>query len=165
MKIRVKVKCEIDKMFDAMTAPVRQGYYDAKKAYPTEDQMAHGLTYTSKVTTGNAKTDKKMGERYATIKVKKYERPNHYSMEYNSSTYHKIDSAELNKIDDIHTEIIYESYSEQIKNGNVIKTMGSVDSDQIKNIGFLEKMRFDRMAADARKSLYELKAETEDTAE
>ncbi len=139
MKRKIVLKAPIDQLFTALVSPTIEGYQSIKNRKPTEEELKHGLTYQTVVQGSNPK-------RYATIKVLKYEKPFVFSMEYTSSTFHKIDTISLQEKSNGKTELITERIEERIKNGKIISSKGKDDSNIIKHVSFWEAQKYRRLA-------------------
>ena len=108
--------------------------------------MQHGLSYQAPI--AGSKPVK-----YATIKILKCEKPHVFSMEYTSSTFHKIDTMWLSSTDTGKVEIITQHMEETIRNGQVIRSKGKEDADTIKSMSLMEMAKYRRLASAVKNGL------------
>lgn len=146
MKYRIVVDAPIEGLFKALIQPAMEAYENVKKKTPTEEQLQHGLSY--QVPVAGSKPVK-----YATIKILKYEKPHVFSMEYTSSTFHKIDTMWLSSTDTGKVEILTQHMEETIRNGQIICSKGKDDPDTIKSMSLMEIAKYRRLASAVKKGL------------
>lgn len=145
MKKRIVLRCDANDLFDAFLQSFVDGYEKVKGVKPTEEQMAHGCAYQAVVPT---KKDNKI---FAQVKALKYVRPTEFKMDYKSKTYHKIDYCHIMGLNNGKVELLFETYIEQYDAaGNVARTQGSYDSENIAPCGLLESINYRRLASQLR---------------
>ena len=146
MKHKITLRCDMDGLYKALTSPLIESYEEVKKKTPSEDELKHGLTFQTRVT-----TDTK-NKRYATVKVLKYDRPHQFKTEYRSDTYHKITTFVLEDAGNEHTSLTYELIEEKIRNGTVVQTRGNENPDKTGSVPLLERRKYLRLAEAIRKN-------------
>ena len=146
MKKRIVLDAPIDQLFDAFISPTLEAYTQSKKKEPDEEALKHGLSF--QVLVPGAKQTK-----YATVKVLKYDKPHLFSMEYTSSTFHKIDTMWLKETDKNKVEVISQHMEENIRNGKVVKSKGKDDMDKIVPMPLFERAKYMRLASAVKKGL------------
>lgn len=145
MKHRITLHCDRDGLFTALTGPFIESYEEVKKRKPSETELERGLAFQTRV----ASDPKHV--RYANVKVLKYKRPEVFSSEYRSETYHKVTTFTLEEVDAEHTTLIYEMIEEKIRNGAVVQTRGDKDPDKITGVPLLERRKYLNLATAVRK--------------
>ena len=147
MKHRIILDAPIDELFKALISPTIENYKTVKHKEPSEDELKRGLTYQVEVQNSKPR-------RYATVKVLKYDKPHQFSMEYKSSTYHKIDSVWLSETTNNKTEVITEHKEERLNNGKVISSKGYDDENVIKPVSLFERGKYMRLANAIKKGMF-----------
>ena len=148
MKYRIVLDAPIEKLFPALISPTIEGFRKAKKRNPTEEELEHGLKFQVEVQNSKQK-------RFADVRILKYEKPHVFSMEYRSSTFHKIDTVWLKETAKGKTEVITEHYEEKIRDGKIISSKGKEDPDRIRPVSFWERRKYQRLAYAVRKGMLE----------
>ena len=147
MKYRFRLKGTPEDVFDYNFADISQSYKEAKnKNFEDLDHpiVTFQVKKKSQSAAANKKAQKSGNLSLATVKVLKYSRPDHFSFDYKSDTYHKYTEYQLQEYDEKSGYCTYEVYYYDSVTRNGKTTIRTSDSKELKKASFLMQWEYGR---------------------